>query len=79
MKRMQGGILVFDRKGRLCFVHKEQYGEALDMEAIQQAVEETKHSVSSSRRSGSAQNHKSLDNATEHSTSSFQLEETLFE
>ena len=51
---MMGGILIFDRKGNLCFSYNEVYGEELDMQLIEQAIAEVRADAScSSRSSGS--------------------------
>lgn len=36
----QGGVLIFDKKGKLCFVYYETFGQELDMEAIHWAVDQ---------------------------------------
>lgn len=36
----QGGVLIFDRNGKLKFVYYETFGKPLDMEAIQWAIDE---------------------------------------
>lgn len=48
----QGGVLIFDRKGRLRFALAEEYGYELDVDAIKEAISEIREtSVGSSRRS----------------------------
>ena len=37
---MMGGVLLFDRKGDLCFSYEEAYGEELDMQVIERAIAE---------------------------------------
>lgn len=50
---MMGGILIFDRKGNLCFSYNEVYGEELDIEVIEQAIAEVRADTTSSSRSSS--------------------------
>lgn len=52
--KTQGGILIYDRTGNLRYAYQEQYGEPLDMESIQAAIdaariddESTIHSLNS--------------------------------
>ena len=48
---MMGGVLIFNRRGTLCFSYEEAYGEELDMEVIKEAIEEVR-SIDRSSRSG---------------------------
>ena len=36
----QGGVLIFDKHGRLCYVYYETFGFELDTQAIQWAIDE---------------------------------------
>ena len=36
----QGGVLIFDKNGKLCFVYYEPFGHELDMETIRWAVQQ---------------------------------------
>lgn len=47
---MMGGVLIFDRKGNLCFSYEEAYGEELNMEVIKEAIDEIRL-MDKSRRS----------------------------
>ena len=47
---MQGGLLIFDKQGRLRYAYKEEYGEELDMEIVKQAIAEIRQSGSGEPR-----------------------------
>lgn len=42
---MQGGVLIFDKRGRLRYAYQEEYGYELDMDVIHQAIAEIRHSM----------------------------------
>ena len=37
---MMGGVLIFNRKGNLCFSYEEAYGEELNVEVLKEAIDE---------------------------------------
>ena len=41
---MQGGVLIFDKRGYLKHVIEEDYGEPLDIQAIKKVIDEIKKS-----------------------------------
>ena len=46
---MMGGVLIFNRRGNLCFSYEEAYGEELNMDVIKEAIEEIRSMQRSSR------------------------------
>ena len=46
---MMGGVLIFNRKGNLCFSYEEAYGEELNMEVLKEAIDEVRSLERSSR------------------------------
>jgi hypothetical protein len=47
----RGGLLIFDREQRLRFAYYEKYGDLLDIEAVEWAIEEAKRPLSNHKRS----------------------------
>lgn len=41
---MQGGLLIFDKRGRLRYAYHEEYGSELDMDIVKRAIDEIRKS-----------------------------------
>lgn len=51
---MQGGLLIFDKRGRLRYAYNEEYGYELDMEIVKEAIAEVRQSALEDKASSRA-------------------------